>query len=74
MQRPYRLQTAIDQVVALLKKNYHSERIILFGSLAYGEPTKENDVDLLIVKDTDQPFHRRWAEVSQLVQPCCEGY
>ena len=31
------------------------ERIILFGSLAYGEPTPDSDVDLLVV----MPFEGR---------------
>ncbi|MGH9833363.1 MAG: nucleotidyltransferase domain-containing protein [Blastocatellia bacterium] len=30
---------------------YHPEKIILFGSHAYGKPTPESDVDLLIVMD-----------------------
>jgi predicted nucleotidyltransferase len=40
--RPY-LQILVDQ--------FHPEQVILFGSYAYGEPTPDSDVDLLIVKE-----------------------
>ncbi len=31
---------------------FHPQRIILFGSYAYGNPTPESDVDMLVVMDT----------------------
>ena len=37
----------IDKIVRNIVKNYKPERIILFGSYAYGNPTKESDIDLL---------------------------
>ena len=39
-----------SEVIALLKQ-FGIEKIILFGSYAYGSPTKDSDVDLLIIKD-----------------------
>jgi len=40
--------------------SYQPEKIILFGSYAYGQPTKESDLDLLIIKDThERPIDRR---------------
>ena len=33
--------------------------VILFGSYATGEATEESDLDLLVIKDTDLPKHRR---------------
>ncbi len=73
MEHTQRVRETINQVVALLKDRYQPEKLILFGSWAYGEPTEESDVDLLIIKNTNQPFHRRWAEVYQLVQPLVKG-
>ena len=43
--RPY-LQVLVEQ--------FHPERVILFGSYAYGEPTADSDVDLLIVRDIEK--------------------
>lgn len=67
------IREVIAQVVERLKARYQPERIVLFGSWAYGDPTAESDVDLLIIKRTPQPFHKRWAEVYQLVQPLVRG-
>lgn len=43
-----------------LIEKYHPEKIILYGSYAYGIPDKESDIDLLIIKKTkDRPIDRR---------------
>jgi predicted nucleotidyltransferase len=39
------IRAFVDQVV----RRFHPTRIILFGSYAYGEPTPDSDVDLLVV-------------------------
>jgi predicted nucleotidyltransferase len=39
----------IESLSALIAKEFQPERIILFGSYAYGEPTNDSDVDLLVV-------------------------
>ena len=41
-----------DQIFALsdrIARQFHPERIILFGSYAYGSPRADSDVDLLII-------------------------
>lgn len=35
------------------------DEIFLFGSYAYGKPTKESDIDLLIVKEVPKEFVRQ---------------
>jgi len=53
----------LDEIVDRLVKGLQPEKIILFGSHAYGEPTADSDIDLLIiVSDSDQPRHRRATE------------
>lgn len=37
----------VDQLV----KTVHPKKIFLFGSYAYGEPTSESDLDILVIKD-----------------------
>jgi predicted nucleotidyltransferase len=37
-----------------IEEQYRPKKIILFGSYAYGEPTQDSDVDLLIIKNTDK--------------------
>lgn len=45
-------QEAIDDLVLQIAEQFHPERIILFGSYAYGTPRPDSDVDLLVVMDT----------------------
>ena len=35
----------------VLLEQFHPQRVILFGSYAYGHPNEHSDVDLLVVKD-----------------------
>lgn len=52
------LRQVTERIVSVLAP----EQVILFGSYAYGEPTPDSDVDLLIVMDTnDRPSKRRLA-------------
>ena len=44
---------ALSQQIA---EQFHPERIILFGSYAYGEPNEDSDVDLLVVMPFDPTF------------------
>lgn len=47
---------AADRIALAL----HPDRIVLFGSLAWGEPGQDSDIDLLvIVPDSAEPSYRR---------------
>ncbi len=48
---PARRQAYIQQICERIAQRYNPEKIILFGSHAYGQPTSESDVDLLVVMD-----------------------
>ena len=43
------IQAVVQRIVA----GYAPDRIILFGSYAYGTPTEDSDLDLLVVKAGD---------------------
>jgi len=50
------LQRLLDKLIA----DYKPARVILFGSYAYGNPTRDSDLDLFIIKETSAtPFYRR---------------
>lgn len=52
----------IDEIVRKIVKEYQPEKIILFGSYAYGTPNQDSDIDLLIIKETEErPIDRRVA-------------
>jgi predicted nucleotidyltransferase len=57
------ISSAVDKVVRMV----HPEKIILFGSHAYGRPTKDSDVDILVVQKTRLPFAERIRRVSSAV-------
>jgi len=43
----------IKEVSAIIAKKYQPQKIILFGSHAWGKPNEDSDVDLFIVKETE---------------------
>ncbi len=61
-------QDRITQVVSALK-DYEPERIILFGSQARGNADRYSDLDIVIIKETDERFLDRLETVYELVQP-----
>ena len=49
--------TSVRQIkayAAKIARQFRPERIILFGSYAYGQPTRDSDVDLLVIMEHDQ--------------------
>jgi predicted nucleotidyltransferase len=53
----------VDQVV----RRFHPARVILFGSHAYGEPTEDSDVDLLVI----MPHRGAGAEAATRIRLAC---
>ena len=48
----------IQSVTRQIVQQFHPQKVILFGSYAYGQPTEDSDVDFLVVMDTDEsPLH-----------------
>ena len=45
-------QKKIKQIAAKIARDYKPEKIILFGSHAWGKPNPDSDVDLLVIKHT----------------------
>src|SRR5438105_7604894 len=52
---PFTTLAAIRNVTRQIVHQFHPQKVILFGSYAYGQPTEDSDVDLLVVMDTDEP-------------------
>jgi predicted nucleotidyltransferase len=69
-----KIKRIIQRVVNTLKKAYFPEQVILFGSYAEGTAHRNSDIDLLIVKETKQPFFQRLVEVRRLVSDERRGY
>jgi predicted nucleotidyltransferase len=59
------LPQAVKRIVSALDP----EKIILFGSYAYGNPTHDSDVDLLVVMETYGNTKEKQREISMLLYP-----
>jgi predicted nucleotidyltransferase len=66
------MQPITDEIIQEIKnrivKGVHPEKIILFGSYAYGNPTKDSDLDLLVILPTEEPMHRRVTRIRKLLR------
>lgn len=57
-------QEKIEEIVRRVVDNCKPEKVILFGSYAYGQPTKDSDLDLLVVvKSSSLPRYKRAREI-----------
>lgn len=52
-----------------IAREFHPERIILFGSYAYGTPTVDSDVDLLVVMPYEGKSWRMATEIRGRIRP-----
>lgn len=59
--------TLLAWIVERLRVDYAPQKIILFGSYAYGTPHDDSDVDLLIIKETKDRFLDRWVDVQRIL-------
>lgn len=55
----------IDDIVNRIAVKFNPDKIILFGSYASGNPNNDSDVDLLVIKDSDLPRHKRSFEIQK---------
>ena len=55
-----KLEKILSNMVETIKAKYAPEKIIMYGSFAYGVPDENSDIDLLIIKETsERPLDRR---------------
>ena len=62
-----RIDNVIHDIVEKLAAEYAPQRVILFGSHAYGNPTPDSDIDLFIIKETSERFLERWITVRRIL-------
>jgi predicted nucleotidyltransferase len=60
-----RIQEFCDQIAA----EFHPERIVLFGSYAYGTPRADSDVDLLVILTFEGRRTAKSVEMLKRVEP-----
>ena len=62
-------ETQVQEVTRKIVNTFHPEKVILFGSWAWGQPGPDSDIDLLIIKESDKPRVERERELSGLLFP-----
>lgn len=62
------IENVLKEAVSKIRSEFNPYKIILFGSFAYGEPTKDSDIDLLVVMDTDEKPHKRAVGLRKLLK------
>lgn len=58
----------IERIAEKIRYRYKPEKIILFGSFAWGVPSNDSDIDLFIVKRTKLKIQQRATKVRRLLR------
>ena len=61
-------RAAIRQYANAVAQRFKPEKIILFGSYAYGTPTDDSDVDILVIMSTRSELDQA-ARIDRVVSP-----
>ncbi len=60
---------AIQMVVNRIAEEFKPEKIILFGSHAYGTPKPWSDVDLLVIMESELSAHDQRLKIARFLHP-----
>ena len=60
-------QQEIKRLTQKIVENYRPQKIILFGSFAWGRPTKDSDIDFFVLKKTAKSRRERHLEVGKIL-------
>lgn len=60
---------SVREMTDRIVKEFKPEQIILFGSYAYGTPTSDSDVDLLVILPFEGKAPRKSLEILNKVNP-----
>lgn len=60
----------IKEVTKKIVEGYQPQKIILFGSYVDGIPTSDSDIDLFIIKDTNESSKERRKKVERILWRC----
>ncbi len=57
------------EIARRIVDHFNPDKIILFGSYAYGAPRNDSDLDLLVIMDTEMRPAARSAAVARICRP-----
>jgi len=59
----------INELCDRIVREFHPERIILFGSYAYGKPSEDSDVDILVILHFAGSGLQKTSEILRKIRP-----
>ncbi|OGW52231.1 MAG: hypothetical protein A2Z50_06405 [Nitrospirae bacterium RBG_19FT_COMBO_42_15] len=62
------IEGLIKEAVKRIIDGFNPEKIILFGSYAYGHPSPDSDLDLLIIMNTNAKPHKRAVPIRKVLK------
>ena len=63
-----KIKAEIKNLCGQIVENFNPQKIILFGSHAYGEPTADSDIDLLVVMPFEGRDSQKAIEIRRKIQ------
>lgn len=66
--RPRVTSRLLARITRRIVEQVHPEKIVLFGSYAYGRPTRRSDIDLFVIMESDEPPLRRIDRVADAAE------
>ncbi len=62
-------EETIQEIARRIAETFAPQKIILFGSYAYGTPTPDSDVDLLVIMESSDSPALRSTKVARAARP-----
>lgn len=62
-----KVEENLEIITEKIVKKYKPEKIILFGSYAWGKPHKDSDFDLFVIKKSNKTRRQRQIDVQTLI-------
>lgn len=62
------IEAYLKEAVKKIVSEFNPEKIILFGSYAYGKPTPDSDIDLMVIMETKERPHKRAVALRKILK------
>jgi len=59
----------INAIAQQIAEKFHPQKIVLFGSYAYGTPTEDSDVDMLVILPFEGKSALKSVEIIRAIKP-----
>jgi predicted nucleotidyltransferase len=66
--RPEVTDELLADITRRIVERFHPEKVILFGSYAYGKPHLYSDVDLFVIMESDEGIFERIRQVDEVAR------